>query len=117
MTFGSAMTVACRPGESCALIEVKGELDLTNTPSLDEAIAAADAPTVILDLAGLEYVDSAGLRTVDQAHRRLAEAGRTLLVVAPAGSRAAWTFRVAGYPEDFAFDSAELAQQWANSRD
>ena len=64
---------------------------------------------MILDLGGIAFIDSAGIHAIDQAHRRLAETGRSLLVVAPDESRAAWTFRVAGFGEGFVLDSRASA--------
>jgi anti-sigma B factor antagonist len=68
-----------------ALIALSGELDLSGAPALDEEIdrlAARDGVTrVVLDLRGLEFLDSSGLRLVALAERRLAGAGRQLVLV------------------------------------
>lgn len=101
------MSIERRVLEGCEVIEVGGELDLTNAQSLEEAISGSDAGTVVLDLGGLGFIDSAGVRTVDQAHRRLAREGRTLAVVAPHESRAAWTFRIAGFADGFVRESLD----------
>lgn len=106
---GSALVIDVRRGGAAEVLELRGELDLTNAEELDEALSQADGGTVILDLGGLSFIDSAGMRAIDQAHRRLAEAGRTLLVAAPEESRAGWTFRVAGFGDDFLLESVELA--------
>jgi anti-anti-sigma factor len=92
---------------------VRGELDLTNASALDEALLQTSARAVILDLDGLDFVDSAGMRAIDRAHRRLADDGRMLLIVAPGESRAAWTFRVAGFADGAVLESVELAQRRA----
>ena len=91
------------------VLELGGELDLTNTLVLEEALLSATADTVILDLGGVAFIDSAGIHAIDQAHRRLAEAGRSLLIVAPDESRAAWIFRVAGFGDGVVLDSQESA--------
>jgi anti-sigma B factor antagonist len=91
------------------ILEVRGELDLTNADMLDEALAQTSTRAVIVDLAGLGFVDSTGMRAIDQAHRRLAAAGRTLLIVAPADSTAGWTFRIAGFGNGSVLESLDVA--------
>jgi anti-anti-sigma factor len=86
-----------------------GELDLTNVAELDRVLFETEAATVVLELGELTYLDSAGIRAIDLAHRRFAEQERVLYVVAPPDSRAAWTFRVAGFAEDTVAESAESA--------
>jgi len=98
-------------GESHEIIEVRGELDLTNAETLAEALAGTSTRAVIVDLGGLGFVDSTGMRAIDQAHRRLAAAGRTLLIVAPAESTAGWTFRIAGFSNGSVLESLDLALQ------
>jgi anti-sigma B factor antagonist len=72
-------------GAGDALIALTGELDLSGAPALDEEIArlaAADGvKRVIVDLRGLEFLDSSGLRVVAMADRQLAAAGRQLALV------------------------------------
>ena len=106
---GTTMRIEEDTGASGDVVRVGGELDLTNTPELDQALARAVSRVVVLDLSELAFVDSAGMRTIDQAHRRLAENDRMLLIVAPAESRAAWTFRVAGFSEDLLHESLDGA--------
>jgi stage II sporulation protein AA (anti-sigma F factor antagonist) len=85
--------------DGCDTFALGGELDLTNAGELEVALHASVAARVVLDVGGLDYLDSAGIRAIDNAHRRLVAEGRSLRLVAPEGSRAAWTFRVAGFPE------------------
>lgn len=79
------------------VVELAGELDLTNAAQLDEALAGTTAAAVYLDLTRVTFIDSAGMRAIDRARGLLLERGRRLLLVAPPDSRAAWTFRVAGF--------------------
>jgi anti-anti-sigma factor len=94
---------------TAALVRVSGEIDLTTVARLDEALLATSSTHVILDLTDLEFLDSAGIRALDLAHRQLEGEGRSLLIVAPAGSRAAWTLRVAGFEDGFVRQSLEDA--------
>ena len=114
MTSGTALDIDRHVHGAAEVVEVRGELDLTNAPSLTAAIAAATAATVILDLGALAFVDSAGIRAIDQAHRRLADDGRALLIVAGPETRAAWTFRVAGFADGFVLGSLEEAERAAS---
>jgi len=55
------------------LIEVFGELDIATAPRLDEElyrIEAEDAEQVLLDLRGLDFIDSAGVRVLMAASTR-----------------------------------------------
>src|SRR5262245_35491825 len=97
------------------VVRLRGELDLTNVDALAASIESSRAATVVLDLTLLLFVDSAGVRGIDAAHVRLAESGRRLLVVAPPASRAAWTFRIAGFADDFVLASLEDATERAGS--
>ena len=72
-------------GAGDAVIALTGELDLSGAPALDEEIArlaaAEGVRRVIVDLRGLVFLDSTGLRLVALAERRLAGAGRNLVLV------------------------------------
>ena len=99
--------------ESLEILEVRGELDLTNVGTLEEEIVRTKARIVVLDLGFVVFLDSAGIRAIDVEHRRLRDAGRRLLVVAPPDSRAGWTFRVAGFDAGVVLDSVEAATEQA----
>jgi anti-anti-sigma factor len=109
VTSETSLHVERVAGDGHETLVLKGELDLTNVAELDRALFETTAPHVLLDLGELGYLDSAGIRTIDLTHRRLRDEGRTLSVVAPAGSRAAWTLRVAGFPDGLLHDSTESA--------
>ena len=62
-----------------AVITVSGELDLASSAGLDEELQrliASDLGQVIVDLRGLEFMDSTGLSTIVKAHQRAEETGR-----------------------------------------
>jgi anti-sigma B factor antagonist len=89
------------------VVELRGEVDFANAESVRDALSGTTAPTVIVDLGAVDFVDSAGLRALDEANRTLRAAGRALALVAPPGSRAASTFRVAGFPEGGVHESVD----------
>jgi anti-sigma B factor antagonist len=68
-----------------ALIALAGELDLSGAPDLDREIEQLagnpDVRRVVLDLRGLDFLDSSGLRVVALAERRLSTGGRSLVLV------------------------------------
>ena len=76
-------TTLCGAGD--ALIALSGELDLSGASALDEEIESlsrrAGIERVVLDLRGLEFLDSSGLRVVALAERRLSAGGRSLVLV------------------------------------
>jgi anti-sigma B factor antagonist len=49
--------------DGSALLTVVGEIDRTNTTALGEALDGIEGPLVV-DLTGVEYLDSAGLSTL-----------------------------------------------------
>lgn len=89
------------------VLELEGEVDLVSAELVREAISETTAPTVVLDLCAVEFVDSAGLRAFDAANRKLSAEGRALAFVAPPGSRAAFTFRVAGFSRRAVHESVD----------
>ena len=73
-------------GGALALI---GELDISTVDRLEQALAQAERdvpPEVVLDLRGLEFMDSSGLRTILQAHKRAEAARRDLVVICDPGA-------------------------------
>jgi len=68
-----------------AIVTLSGELDLSGASRLEaevERLAKLEGPeTVVLDLRGLEFMDSSGLRLVTLADRRLMGEGRRLVLV------------------------------------
>jgi anti-sigma B factor antagonist len=68
-----------------AVIAATGELDLSGAAVLEAEIerleAEPDLATVVLDMRGLEFMDSSGLRLVVLADMRAREAGRRIVLV------------------------------------
>jgi anti-sigma B factor antagonist len=72
-----------------AVVEMTGRFALGRESQRLEAIVAelvkSGTTRTILDLTGVNYVDSAGIGLIALASGRLKEAGGTLVVVSPAG--------------------------------
>jgi anti-sigma B factor antagonist len=68
-----------------AVIAATGELDLSGAALLEAELERLEADpevgTVVLDLRGLEFMDSSGLRLVVLADMRAREAGRRFALV------------------------------------
>jgi stage II sporulation protein AA (anti-sigma F factor antagonist) len=80
----SEFHVELRREEHAAILVLSGELDRHSAPVVDaevERIYQTDAELLILDLRGLEFMDSTGLRSVILAHRGAEQSGRRLGLV------------------------------------
>ncbi|WCB92169.1 Anti-sigma F factor antagonist [Baekduia alba] len=68
---------------------VRGELDLATAPELEETLMAPlrDGRHTVLDLRGLDFMDSTGVRVIVAAHLAAQESGGRLAIVRtdPAG--------------------------------
>ncbi|MFN0154686.1 MAG: STAS domain-containing protein [Gaiella sp.] len=92
--------VTCERHGGVAVVDVRGEIDISNAEVVKHALFAeiADAEVVVLDFSALAYADSAGVQLVMTVGRRLKESERDLLVVAPADSVAATLLQLAPIP-------------------
>ena len=72
-------------GDEVVLVLV-GELDPHTAPilrsSVDDAVSDATT-TLVLDVAGLQFIDSSGLRVIISAHKTMDERGGRLVLRAP----------------------------------
>jgi anti-sigma B factor antagonist len=69
-------------------IAVRGEIDLSTAPLVEERLDAAirdSAGPFVLDLSGVAFLDSSGVNVLLRARALLGRAERALLVVCPAG--------------------------------
>jgi anti-sigma B factor antagonist len=70
------------------VVRLVGEADVT-THSLAKVLAAESAkkpPLLLVDLSGLEFIDSAALHEFVRAHRKLRADGCRLALVGPTGA-------------------------------
>ena len=61
------LTINTRAERGCHTFALTGELDIASSPILDEALAeacAAGAEAVVIDLGGVEFMDSMGLNSL-----------------------------------------------------
>jgi anti-sigma B factor antagonist len=67
------------------LVRPQGELDLATTPELERLVLGRleEGRPVVLDLRGLEFMDSSGVRVLVAANARSEAAGGPLRIVRP----------------------------------
>jgi anti-anti-sigma factor len=72
-------------GDGLTVATLRGELDVTDAASAAAALAAAaeGARMVIVDLAGLQFIDSSGAAALAKAARHARQGGSDLLLAAP----------------------------------
>ena len=66
------------------LVEPHGEIDIATAPHLEKALGMAfgHAPaTLVLDLRGVDFIDSRGVGLIQSAHQQLRAAGASLKIV------------------------------------
>jgi anti-sigma B factor antagonist len=78
-----AMALEVTPG-----LAVRGEVDMESAPeleaALEEAIRASDG-ALLVDLSGVEFLDSSGLQVLLRVRARLGTEDRALALVCPFG--------------------------------
>ncbi len=75
------LIVESRAEADSVAISLRGELDLTSTPAFERELrdAEAGAPVrLVIDLSGLDFMDSTGLRALLQARERARANGHEL---------------------------------------
>ena len=73
-------------GTGSTLITLTGELDHATRPTFDQAVnhaLRAGPPTLVIDLAGLEFLAVAGGHAFEEADRRCRRAGGRLVLLNP----------------------------------
>ena len=81
----------------------RGDLDIAGAPELEETLSlalASHATAIVIDLRGLEFVDSTGLRTLVQAPQ--SEGGERVSFV-EGNDHVQSVFRIAGLLDELTF--------------
>ena len=85
----------------------RGDLDLAAAPELSETLSlalASDAQAIVIDLRGLELLDSTGLRTLLEAHT--GEGGERIAFV-PGNEHVQGVLRLSGLLDELPFRAAD----------
>ncbi|HUK70277.1 MAG TPA: STAS domain-containing protein [Streptosporangiaceae bacterium] len=80
-----SMDVSTRECGGQVIVALHGELDLAEAASVAAALAAVAAREreIIVDLAGLEFIDCSGVAALVRARKQARHAGGDLLLAAP----------------------------------
>jgi|GEM_PF-2201534 anti-sigma B factor antagonist len=112
---GAAFTVDTRPGRrGTTIIEASGELDFHTGPMLRDSVlhsVTAGNPEIVLDLGGLEFLDSTGLAVLIRGLKECRAAGGafTIACLKPGPER---TLRTAGVLRLFdVYDTITTAEE------
>ncbi|MGW7686314.1 STAS domain-containing protein [Kribbella sp. NPDC054772] len=99
---GAELVIRTTDAGAYVLVQVVGDLDLESAPALTEELKARlGARPIVLDLAGIEFMDSSGLGVLVGAHKDAAAQGGALLVAAP-GPRVHRIFKITKLHKVFA---------------
>jgi anti-sigma B factor antagonist len=82
------LTIAVVPSDGTVVVQVQGELDGDGAPTLEKELSdllSANPESLIVDLAGLEFIDSIGLRSLLTVTEQAKASGSTLQFLAPTG--------------------------------
>jgi anti-sigma B factor antagonist len=77
------LTVQLITDGRCVALRLEGELDLETSPEFDRRLAAIDQAQIsrlLIDLAGVTFMDSRGLSSIVRAHQSAEANGHTLVV-------------------------------------
>jgi len=80
----SPLEITTEQREGQTRVALVGELDIASAPQFEEGLAAVERDTpgvLVLDLRGVEFIDSTGLRAVIAADERARSAGRRFVIV------------------------------------
>jgi anti-sigma B factor antagonist len=78
------LSITTGPELGCCMVQLFGELDLSNVGTLDAELARVEAggfDTLVVDLSGLHFIDSAGISCLLRAGRRSDKDGKSLRVL------------------------------------
>ena len=78
------LEIETQVSDGVSRLALSGEFDLAGIGRFDETLAAVEArapKTIVVDLNGLEFMDSSGLRALVTANDRAQRAGRRLAIV------------------------------------
>jgi len=79
-------TIQRRFDHGCAVLSVTGDLDVVGAPELRQAVlreVAEQSRNLVIDLSGLDFIDSFGLGVVVGALKRVRQRGGELAIICP----------------------------------
>lgn len=95
-----------RDGDGASVLQLYGELDLASAATFEARLACAEAEpgALVIDLSGLDFIDSTGIAQLLAAHERARSNGRELVFLngPPAVEK---ILRLTGLDQILAFES------------
>ena len=80
------------------LVVLDGELDISTAPEVEKVTAGLEAGArLVIDLAGVEFVDSSGMNTLVRITRAVESDGGAVVLAAP-GQHVLRVFEIVGLP-------------------
>ncbi len=92
------LSLATRSVSDHTVLEIGGEIDVYTAPRLRECLTElvhGEDAHIVVDLSGVDFLDSTGLGVLVGAHRRLRAGGGSLALVCP-HERLLKIFRITG---------------------
>jgi anti-sigma B factor antagonist len=80
-----SVNLGTRAGDGHVIVELRGELDVADAAAVVAAFAVIGArqPVIIVDLAGMDFIDSSGVAALARGRKLARDAGGDLLLAAP----------------------------------
>jgi anti-sigma B factor antagonist len=81
----ASLDLSTREGDGQVVVALRGQLDMAQAAGVAAAFATivARGPQIVVDLAGLEFIDSSGLAALVRGRNLARQAGGELLLAAP----------------------------------
>jgi anti-anti-sigma factor len=104
------LTLDTQQAGETAVIALTGELDLGSAGALEREVALRQDAAIVVDLRGLEFMDSSGLRAIVTAAQRVQASGRRFALV-PGAAQVMRVFDITRMRErlDFVADAREVS--------
>jgi anti-anti-sigma factor len=100
------LTVRLTSDARGVVVTLEGELDLETTPEFDRQLAAIDKTPLtrlLIDLGGVDFMDSTGLSSIIRAHR-VAESNGHVLVLRRGSKQVRRLFELTGVDDRLTFE-------------
>lgn len=78
------LQLTSRRSDAAAHLVLSGELDIAESSRVERELLSLDEgrpDTLVIDLRGLQFMDSTGLRLIVAAHQRYASEGRRVVII------------------------------------
>jgi anti-sigma B factor antagonist len=106
------LTLETRQQGDTAVVALGGELDMASAAVLERELSLLQAAALVLDLRGLEFMDSSGLRAIVTSAQRAQDAGRRFALI-PGAAQVMRVFDITRMRErlEFVADIGEVEER------